>query len=635
MLAISTGDKKLPVASIAIPMRSLINPVLPAGLEFAVVDVDGAVLFHSDTERNVNENFLAEADQHPRLRSLIAARSAGHVNIDYWGRPYRAHVKPSAIDGWSVITLFDDQHARALALEWAAASLVLLTLYMGVCVVVLLVVFKSGTAWLWPDPKRRAAYPLLVLLYAASIGVFGIFAWTADSTTLLYAGGALPAIALAITILVLAVRPEIRVLEPDWSALTREYHIMAALGLVLTAVVPGIAIVAFSHDLHMQSFIKHRQIGLAHAMASRQKWRDDDKESIRDNAYLRHPLDNVDNYADVFFETRRLAKHGGGAAESIDRSSIVHSALEDYMPYLSPFSVEMRELSHDHADDGSWQSQLDGDRLVVTVGRAGSADQVELSSLLPTLTLGRAMGAAHPTIAVTLGLAFLGLAFAIAGAVVGFVLRRVFLSDIVEPIPAIRELLGTTGQDMFVVCNDPAVVAGKINGGETLHITPMALSANLEAAWRQVQAVGDKAGPARAVVIRDLDASRDQVEVMRRKLRLIEGLMDRSWQTVVLLSRVPPQVIAASARGWRGARTDQHAEQLLARFQVFNWPGDTDTPGDTGCLATWWSGLVKGWKIWLKSVRHPSDWCKAIVDNEKKSSDAVERICGISRRRRQ
>ncbi len=618
LMAIPLPRKDLPVASIAIPMRSAIDPILPAGLEFAVVDADGLVLLHSDSARNVNENFLAEADQNPRLRALMAAHSAGHVSIDYWGRPYRAHVRPSAIDGWSIVTMFDEQHARALALEWAAASLVLLTIYMAACVVVLLVVFKTSTAWLWPDPKRRAAYPLLAGFYALSIAVFGVFAGTADSTTRLSAGIVLPGIALGVTILVLAIRPKIDTLAPDWSAVNRDYLIMAAVGLVLTAVVPGIAIVAFSHDLHMESFIKHRQIGLARAMASRPKWRQDTDK-------IPHDLDDVDNYARVFFDTKRETEPDGDEERHKHRS-IVHMALEDYMPFLSPFSVEMRELSHEDADDDTWRSHPKDGRLFVKVRRPGLSDEVKLSSVLPALTASRAIGAAKPFAAVGVLLACAGLAFAIWRGV-SFVLRRLFLSDVVEPIPAIRELLGTIGQDMFVVCKDPVAVASQIKGGETLLITPLAASGNLDAAWRQVQDAGDKAGPARAVVIPDLDKFRNRLDVMRRKLRLIEGLMDRSSQTVVLLSTVSPQGIAASATEWRGTKTDRHAEQLLARFQVFDWR-DAVAVGETGCLAMWWSALRAAWKQRLEWVGKPSEWCHASLQREERESpEAIKRIC--------
>ena len=77
-------------------MRSLIGPVLPPGFAFAVIDHSGKVLFHSDHQRNGNEDFFVEPDNNRRLRAQVAAHSADGLNINYWGAQYRAYVKADA-----------------------------------------------------------------------------------------------------------------------------------------------------------------------------------------------------------------------------------------------------------------------------------------------------------------------------------------------------------------------------------------------------------------------------------------------------------------------------------------------------------------------------------------------------------
>jgi hypothetical protein len=62
------------VATLALPMLSVIRPVTPPDLEFAVIDDSGAVLFHSDPERNKIENLFVETDQDLHLRSAVLAR---------------------------------------------------------------------------------------------------------------------------------------------------------------------------------------------------------------------------------------------------------------------------------------------------------------------------------------------------------------------------------------------------------------------------------------------------------------------------------------------------------------------------------------------------------------------------------
>ena len=66
-------------------MRSLIGPVLPPGFAFAVIDRSGKVLFHSDRQRNGNEDFFVETDNNRRLRAQVAAHSADGLSINYWG----------------------------------------------------------------------------------------------------------------------------------------------------------------------------------------------------------------------------------------------------------------------------------------------------------------------------------------------------------------------------------------------------------------------------------------------------------------------------------------------------------------------------------------------------------------------
>ena len=53
--------------------------MLPPGFEFAVIDHTGKVLFHSDRQRNVSENFFEETDDNRRLRAQVAAHSAEPV----------------------------------------------------------------------------------------------------------------------------------------------------------------------------------------------------------------------------------------------------------------------------------------------------------------------------------------------------------------------------------------------------------------------------------------------------------------------------------------------------------------------------------------------------------------------------
>ena len=71
----ATGNKALPVAAVTIPMMSLVSPVIAGGFEFAVIEDDGDVMFHSDPQRNTHENLFEETDQNRRLRAAVEPTS--------------------------------------------------------------------------------------------------------------------------------------------------------------------------------------------------------------------------------------------------------------------------------------------------------------------------------------------------------------------------------------------------------------------------------------------------------------------------------------------------------------------------------------------------------------------------------
>ena len=152
---------------------SLIDPILPAGYGFAVVDEKGAVLFHSDPTRNLHENFLEESDWN---RNLYAA-SFGHASqrslpIRYKGRDYRASV--TAIAGvsqapWSLIVFCDLTLARTLNLQAITMAATLLLAFLAGPVILIAAWWalrrpRHAPEWLWPYAGRSRSYRLQILM---------------------------------------------------------------------------------------------------------------------------------------------------------------------------------------------------------------------------------------------------------------------------------------------------------------------------------------------------------------------------------------------------------------------------------------------------------------------------------------
>ena len=150
--------KFLPVAAISIPMRSLIGPVLPPGFTFAVIDHSGKVLFHSDSQRNGNEDLFVETDNNRRLRAQIAAHSAEPLNIRYWGSEYRAYLKPMSLPDMYVVAMAQKERTWAINREWLVVTLIFVTIYLVLWLIVALATLGRNASWVWPDAARQNGY---------------------------------------------------------------------------------------------------------------------------------------------------------------------------------------------------------------------------------------------------------------------------------------------------------------------------------------------------------------------------------------------------------------------------------------------------------------------------------------------
>ncbi|HEV3077253.1 MAG TPA: hypothetical protein VHB47_22715 [Thermoanaerobaculia bacterium] len=169
-------DSRIKVAALSMPMLSVIRPVTPPDLEFAVIDDGGAVLFHSDPDRNNVENLFAETDQDLHLRSAVAARHRATLGVRYWGNDYRAAAEPVRGPPWTIVALRPMGALEAANVEAIVTALVFLLIYAGgfgaALVAIALLRPSYRPEWLWPSPRRSNDYLRLLLLYLLLSVVF-------------------------------------------------------------------------------------------------------------------------------------------------------------------------------------------------------------------------------------------------------------------------------------------------------------------------------------------------------------------------------------------------------------------------------------------------------------------------------
>jgi hypothetical protein len=169
--------KKVFCASLVTRPISVSGPVLPADFQFAIVNKDGLVIFHSDFTRNLRENFFAETDQDMQIRSRVQMRTEGALGANYMGRSHRMYIRPmraSADELWSVIVFRDLRLEQTMNLEVLSLATILFLGYALVAALAagltLWVQKNRGAArWLWPDSRKGAIYQKLTILNGVAI----------------------------------------------------------------------------------------------------------------------------------------------------------------------------------------------------------------------------------------------------------------------------------------------------------------------------------------------------------------------------------------------------------------------------------------------------------------------------------
>lgn len=190
----TANDEPIVVAAALAPLLSVTEPTLPPGFEFAIIDRDGEVVLHSNSTRNLRENFFDELSGGLQVQAAVWSRTTVPVrtepafqrpvyplepmNVEYRARTYRANV--TYLDGtaWTLVSLYDISTyrlARAEVLTFALAlSLLYTVLLIALFAVLHLVRVGFGNSrdsmfhWLWPSADKRDAYAGMLLFAIAT-----------------------------------------------------------------------------------------------------------------------------------------------------------------------------------------------------------------------------------------------------------------------------------------------------------------------------------------------------------------------------------------------------------------------------------------------------------------------------------
>ncbi|MCP4158240.1 MAG: hypothetical protein GY757_61640 [bacterium] len=168
--------EKTAVAAMTSQLTSLIDTVMPPGYGFSIIDASGKTWFHSDSERNLKENFISEADNNSHLLSAIYANRNKHLHLDYHGKENNCYIMPVPDIPLFIITFHDK--ARSDSLQVYIIMDTLLHMLALLLFIILLFLISAGLdfkksllrkryipfEWFRPVEEKENTYRILIVI---------------------------------------------------------------------------------------------------------------------------------------------------------------------------------------------------------------------------------------------------------------------------------------------------------------------------------------------------------------------------------------------------------------------------------------------------------------------------------------
>jgi hypothetical protein len=244
---------------------SLIDPILPFGYGFALVDETGLVLFHVDKTKNLHENFLQESDWSKQLNAAMFGHSTQRsLTVKYLGNDYQARVMPVigvSQAPWSLIVFRDPTSVRTLNLQSMTMASTLLLVIFAVPAIAIAIWCairqpKFAPEWLWPNQARMSTYVYQIVIYTWLIILFLFLGFTGSSEQNVIACAALPYTAFLLTAWC------IRACAPRREKLPARGVRRLLSGLVMILTFGAVVFLLIWQRAHLQAFIYLSGLGI-------------------------------------------------------------------------------------------------------------------------------------------------------------------------------------------------------------------------------------------------------------------------------------------------------------------------------------------------------------------------------------
>lgn len=220
---------------------SLRDVVMPTSFGFCIVDKNGKVLFHSDDDKSLREDFLHETDNNPLLASALFSRTNAKITLSYQGQDHRLFVSPIENTDWQLITFVALSNVHSAELSAAVLSFILfLTLLLWY--VLLFFVYRfvftfKSFSWLLPHREMETCYQLYFIALFVLSGIYFTITFLVGPTVNLILAFLLPPINLMFMYLLLRYRTVCAVLTAMKTNIPRFGRYLVLIILLISTIV--------------------------------------------------------------------------------------------------------------------------------------------------------------------------------------------------------------------------------------------------------------------------------------------------------------------------------------------------------------------------------------------------------------
>lgn len=181
-------------------MYSVFQPVVPKGLNFCIINAAGEILYHSESNRNLQENIFSELSNYRLLKLAISNRDSIMIdNVSMYDKDIKLVVSPMQGLPYYLVTYCDKRNQylftrHIIAFSFLCESAVLLILSLFVLFFYFankryseLFFSPQSLDWIKPSSEKKNYYILIIAYQLIVVLIMLIFyCFTSDSQTLKY-----------------------------------------------------------------------------------------------------------------------------------------------------------------------------------------------------------------------------------------------------------------------------------------------------------------------------------------------------------------------------------------------------------------------------------------------------------------